>query len=129
MATYFKLNNENKIENTILAEKDFIESQPDKEKYVRLVTNEEELTNSFQDKSYALNKPISKVKIDRENNKIIIEEEPIYNFEKRKFKNPQPFASWTFDEEFYEWIPPVPKPKEKVLVWNEQKLQWIEVEV
>jgi hypothetical protein len=129
MATYFKLNNENKIENTILAEKDFIESQPDKEKYVRLVTNEEELTNSFQDKSYALNKPTSKVKIDRENNKIIIEEEPIYNFEKRKFKNPQPYASWTFDEESYEWIPPVPKPKEKVLVWNEEKQQWIEVEV
>jgi hypothetical protein len=123
MGKYIKLNNQNQIENTILAEKEFIETLIDKDKYVKIFTNDEEKEESVLNKDYSLNLPFFKYYNDNSF------ESPIYNFEKRKFKNPQPYASWTFDEESYEWIPPVPKPKEKVLVWNEQKLQWIEVEV
>jgi hypothetical protein len=128
MATYYKIDNEGKIENTILAEKEFIDSQPDKEKYVRLITNEEERFNSQYDFSYALNEPKSAYIINKETKEIIVVNDFIYNFKKRKFKNPQPFSSWTFDEESYEWIPPIPKPK-KEIVWNEEKQEWIEVEV
>jgi hypothetical protein len=128
MGTYYKINNEGRIEDTILAEKDFIESQPDKQKYVRLITNQEEKFNSEFDFSYALNEPKTVYKPNKEKQELVILNDNIYNFEKRKFKNPQPYASWTFDEESYEWIPPVPKPK-KEIVWNEEKQEWVEIEV
>jgi hypothetical protein len=130
MATYYKINKKGKIENTILAEKDFIESQPDKENYVRLITNAEEEFNSEFDFQFALNKPELKYNFkDSYKTEIISIEEPIYNFQKRKFKNPQPYPSWIWNEKLYKWEAPVTKPKEKVLVWNEEKQQWIEVEV
>jgi hypothetical protein len=128
MGTYFKINNEGRIENTILAEKDFIETQPDKKNYVRLITNDEERFNSQYDFSYALNEPKFAYIINKETKEITFLNDFIYNFEKRKFKNPQPYASWTFDEEAYEWIPPVPKPN-KEIVWNEAKQEWVEIEI
>ena len=123
MATYYKINKEGKIENTILAEKNFIESQPDKNKYVRKITNLEEEINSQNDLSYVLNEPQPKFKLNRETREMVMLEEPIYNFKKRKFKNPQPFPSWSWDEESYEWIPPVPKPLVDIL-WDEENQRW-----
>lgn len=40
------------------------------------------------------------------------------------FIAPQPFLSWTLDEN-YDWQPPVPKPDDGVVYfWNEDKLDW-----
>jgi hypothetical protein len=40
------------------------------------------------------------------------------------FIAPQPFPSWTLDEN-HDWQPPVPKPEGDVMyVWNEEKLDW-----
>ena len=40
----------------------------------------------------------------------------------------QPNLSWTLDENF-EWQPPTPKPDdEKGYIWDEETLQWTEVE-
>ena len=40
---------------------------------------------------------------------------------------PQPYSSWTLDENF-DWQPPTPKPTDgKVYVWFEPNQQWIEV--
>lgn len=49
------------------------------------------------------------------------------------FKLPQPYPSWEFDEEYWEWIPPVPYPlsidneNQKQYTWNESILDWEEV--
>jgi hypothetical protein len=123
MGTYFKLNNENKIENTILAEKDFIETQPDKEKYIRLITNDEERFNSQEDLSYTLNKP--ETVYNKENETI---EEPVYIFEKRKFKNPKPYASWIWNEELFIWEAPIKKPFTINHYWDEEKNEWVKYE-
>ena len=42
------------------------------------------------------------------------------------FIRPQPYPSWTLDNEF-NWQPPTPKPIEGVWYWNEEELTWKEV--
>ncbi len=47
-----------------------------------------------------------------------------YNAEKNKFKAPQPFDSWTLNEETLLWEAPVAKPAGAKL-WNEADQSWI----
>ena len=42
------------------------------------------------------------------------------------FIAPQPYASWSLDENF-DWQPPTPEPIEGVWYWNEEELTWKEV--
>ena len=43
------------------------------------------------------------------------------------FIPPQPYASWTLDEETCQWQSPVAMPTDgKQYVWNEETLQWTE---
>jgi hypothetical protein len=43
------------------------------------------------------------------------------------FISPQPFASWTLDENF-DWQPPVPRPEDKEMyAWSESTLSWDKV--
>ena len=41
------------------------------------------------------------------------------------FIEPQPFPSWTLDEN-HDWLPPVPKP-EGYFEWDEENQTWVEV--
>jgi hypothetical protein len=41
------------------------------------------------------------------------------------FISPQPFASWSLDENF-DWQPPTPMPTEGRWYWNEDSLSWLE---
>jgi len=41
------------------------------------------------------------------------------------FIAPQPFASWSLDENF-DWQPPTPKPEEGFWRWDEDSLSWLE---
>lgn len=43
------------------------------------------------------------------------------------FIAPQPFASWSLDQNF-DWQPPTPKPTEGFWYWDELTLSWIEFE-
>ena len=43
------------------------------------------------------------------------------------FIAPQPFASWSLDENF-DWQPPTPMPSEGRWYWDESTLTWIEIE-
>jgi hypothetical protein len=43
------------------------------------------------------------------------------------FITPQPFASWSLDDNF-NWQPPTPKPGEGFWYWDELTLSWIELE-
>jgi len=50
-----------------------------------------------------------------------------YDPDRDAFIPPQPFPSWTLDEQTCHWISPIPIPTgDKRYVWDEQTLQWIE---
>ena len=52
----------------------------------------------------------------------------IYDAERDAFIPPQPFASWTLNEQTCLWEPPVPRPADGSWTWNEDSLEWIEIE-
>jgi hypothetical protein len=49
----------------------------------------------------------------------------VYNEELNRFEVARPFASWDWDEESQDYLPPVPRPKVFSL-WNEETLSWEE---
>lgn len=53
-----------------------------------------------------------------------------YDADRDAFFTPQPFASWTLDEETCLWNAPVPMPQDgKRYTWDEATTNWIEVTV
>lgn len=51
----------------------------------------------------------------------------IYDPDRDAFYAPQPFSSWTLDEETCFWMPPIPVPNNgKMYNWNEDTLSWVE---
>ena len=52
----------------------------------------------------------------------------IYDFARDAFYAPQPFSSWTLNEDTCTWEAPVAYPTDgKLYKWNEQELNWEEV--
>jgi hypothetical protein len=51
-----------------------------------------------------------------------------YNPEADVFITPQPFPSWSLDENF-DWQAPTPRPEEGFYSWNEENLTWDEGEI
>jgi len=50
-----------------------------------------------------------------------------YDLDRDAFIPPQPFPSWTLNEQTCQWDSPVPMPTEgNRYVWDEQTFQWIE---
>jgi len=53
----------------------------------------------------------------------------IYDTGRDAFVHPQPFPSWTFNEDTLSWDPPTPYPDDgNEYVWDEDTTSWIEVE-
>ena len=53
----------------------------------------------------------------------------IYDEQRDAFYQPQPFPSWTLDEETCHWEPPTPMPTDgKIYQWNEENKTWDEIE-
>ena len=52
-----------------------------------------------------------------------------YTYDKARdaFIPPQPYASWTLDEDTCLWEPPVAEPKDKLHKWDEDNKKWVEV--
>jgi hypothetical protein len=51
-----------------------------------------------------------------------------YDKDRDAFIQPQPFASWTLNEETCQWEPPTPQPDDgQKYVWNEETQAWDEV--
>ena len=44
------------------------------------------------------------------------------------FITPQPFPSWSLDED-YDWQPPTPMPTQGRWYWDEATLSWVEAEL
>lgn len=52
-----------------------------------------------------------------------------YDSDKDAFIAPQPYESWTLDEDTCRWEAPVAYPTDgKMYSWDEESLNWIEVE-
>lgn len=52
-----------------------------------------------------------------------------YLAEQEGFQSPQPFASWSFNEDEWQWEPPAPMPADnKPYVWNEDSAAWEELQ-
>lgn len=52
-----------------------------------------------------------------------------YDAQKDAFIPPKRFASWIFDEEAGDWIPPKPEPpksNDKYWVWDENIVDWVD---
>jgi hypothetical protein len=49
-----------------------------------------------------------------------------YNETDDVFVSPQPFPSWTLDEN-HDWQPPVARPAEGMYAWKEESMQWEEM--
>ena len=51
-----------------------------------------------------------------------------YDPDRDAFIPPQPYASWTLEEQTCQWDAPVPMPiDDKRYAWDEQTCQWVEV--
>jgi hypothetical protein len=51
-----------------------------------------------------------------------------YSFDGVGFAAPQPYPSWTLNEQTYLWEAPTPKPEDdKMYDWSEEDLAWVEV--
>jgi hypothetical protein len=51
-----------------------------------------------------------------------------YHPEKENFSSPQPYPSWTLDDQCI-WQPPTPRPiGDKLYIWNEETQSWDETE-
>ena len=48
-----------------------------------------------------------------------------YDEERDAFIPPQPYPSWTLDEETCDWLPPVDKPIPPLYRWSEAEYGWI----
>lgn len=49
-----------------------------------------------------------------------------YNPTADVFVCPQPFPSWTLDQN-HDWQPPTPMPSEGSWYWDEQTISWVEI--
>lgn len=47
-----------------------------------------------------------------------------YDLENDVFIAPQPFPSWTLDDNF-DWQPPIMPPDDGYWIWDEKKLAWV----
>ena len=53
-----------------------------------------------------------------------------YDAERDAFYAPQPFASWTLNEDTCLWDAPTPYPDDgKIYTWDEANLAWVEVTI
>ena len=52
-----------------------------------------------------------------------------YDEERDAFIAPQPYPSWTLNEDTCTWDSPVPYPEEGMHEWDEETKSWVELEI
>lgn len=114
MAHFAKLNKENIVEQVIVADQAFIDSGAVGEPTEWLQTS----YNTYGGVHKLGGEPF------RKNYAGI---GYTYDSTRDAFIPPQPFPSWTLNEETCLWDSPVPYPEDgKFYVWNEEKVAWVE---
>ena len=119
MAHFAKIEN-GLVAQVIVAEQEFIDSLPDDQIWIqtsyntRLGKHYDPLTKQ-EDGGIALRKNYAGLGM-------------IYDAGRDAFYQPQPWPSWTLDEDTCGWQPPTPYPDDgKFYAWNESGLAWEEV--
>jgi len=51
-----------------------------------------------------------------------------YDEQRDAFIPPKPFPSWNLNEETCDWEPPVPRPEESFVFWDEDSQNWLPLE-
>lgn len=109
MAHFAKVNNEIVIA-VIVAEQDYINSLEDKDSYIQTSYNTRAGIHELG--GIPLRKNYAGVGFT-------------YDPERDAFIPPQPYASWTLDEETCLWVPPIPYPIDNnKYTWNEDTQAW-----
>ena len=122
---YFARVNNGVVEQVISASQDFIDSYVSTEpgEWVKTSYNtrggvhyardeDGQVTGPSEDQSKALRKNYAGVGY-------------VYDVDRDAFYEPQPFPSWTLNEETCNWEPPVTYPTDgKEYVWNEGNTSW-----
>ena len=104
-----------KLQNKVIAE----DSRPEPNQ--QYISTDQEVIESFSvyellpDRQYVLN-------VWAENNGESWSDSFSFTLPKPK----QPYPSWTFDEEYGVWNPPVPYPNKEGYVWDEDEKNWVE---
>tara|TARA_B100000378_G_scaffold124559_1_gene100569 strand:+ start:94 stop:477 length:384 start_codon:yes stop_codon:yes gene_type:complete len=116
-----------KVEDTIVtqvivAEQDYIDTLPDKEKWVQTSYN------TKGGKHYA---PESAWQIEDDGTPIRYNYAGIgftYDYGNDAFYAPQPYPSWTLNKTTFEWQAPIGYPNDgKDYIWNESSTSWKEI--
>jgi hypothetical protein len=104
MAHFAKLDNNNIVENVIVAEQDFINSGAVGDSFLWVQTS---YNGNFRGKYASIGDTWDKV------NEVFI--------------SPQPFPSWTLDTDFT-WQPPTLYPTDDLMYsWDEDTTSWVEI--
>jgi len=121
---FAEINNENIVQRVIVAEQDFIDSGAvgDASNWVQTSYNTRggvhyAPNSQTPDGGVALRKNYAGIGYT-------------YDASKDAFIAPQPFASWTLDDDTCQWNPPTPIPdvnNVRPYIWDEDTTSWIEV--
>ena len=119
MAHYAKVENATVV-TVIVAEQDFIDSLPDKEKWVQTSYN------TRGGKHYAPNSNTEDDGTPLRYN--YAGEGYTYDYGNDAFYSPSPYPSWTLNKTSYTWQPPIGYPKDgKDYKWDESSTSWVEI--
>lgn len=125
MGHFAKVNNKNIVEQVIVAEQDFIDSGVVGAPHHWIRTSYNTRGGVYYDPATGLPK-VDQAKALRKNFAGI---GYFYDRLNDAFYPPQPYPSWTLNQETYLWDPPVPMPTEELpegqrYVWNEDTVSW-----
>jgi hypothetical protein len=114
MAHFAKLNVDNIVMDVIVAEHDFIDTLPDKDEYIQTSYNTwagvHKLGGTPLRKNYA---------------------GVGFTYDKNRdaFIPPKRYYSWVLNETTCLWEAPIPMPTDGVYEWNEEKNEWIKLQL
>lgn len=117
MAHFAKINKENIVEQVIVAEQDFIDSGAVGDSSTWIQTSYNTQGGKHINGGTPLRKNYAGIG---------------YTYDRKRdaFIPPQPYPSWTLNQETCLWDSPIPQPEDgKFYVWDEEKVEWVEREI
>ena len=113
------------VVQVIVAKQDFIDTLPDKSAWVKTSYNTTGGVHYTEDENGVRSKSTDQSKALRKNYAGIGMK---YDKVRDAFIAPQPFPSWTLNEDTCHWVPPVDPPVDKCMYdWNETHKRWDKV--
>ena len=113
------------VVQVIVAKQDFIDTLPDKNMWFKTSYNTERGIHYTQNEDGSRSKSTDQSKALRKNFAGVGMK---YDKVRDAFIAPQPFPSWTLNEDTCHWIPPVDPPNDRCMYdWNETHKRWDKV--